>query len=104
MDIKAAAKAYNADYPEAAAEIDAGTEVIHVFVGNDPSGWMVHVVATAGVVYNGGFIAAGDPIASNWMRCPRWAAKDTSKLAHWWARKHFRANIDAGTPIDYKQR
>lgn len=60
--IKAAALAYNADYPEAAAEIEAGEATIRVFASSDDGlGRSVKVLAVFGVVGSGGWIEAGAP-------------------------------------------
>lgn len=63
--IKAAALVYNADYPEAAAEIEAGTPVLDVAVAYADkacTGRLFRLISTFGVTApDGGFIAAGEP-------------------------------------------
>jgi hypothetical protein len=63
--IKARARAYNAAYPEAAAEIDAGEAQVLVLANSDSrTGWHLHVTVTPGVrATDGGWIAAADPVA-----------------------------------------
>jgi hypothetical protein len=62
--ILAAATAYNADYPEAAAEIAAGTPALHVFIGaNDSLGRSYRfVVSPVVVLADGGHAGAADPV------------------------------------------
>ena len=64
--IKAAAVIYNAEYPEAAAEIAAGEAIILITAHNaDNYGKRVRLVVNEGVrAADGGFIASADPGAS----------------------------------------
>lgn len=62
--IKTAAKQYNADYPEAAQEIDEGAAVVYL-IAQTPARRQreVLVTLTPGVEGGGGFIGAADPVA-----------------------------------------
>jgi hypothetical protein len=68
-EIRTAAQAFNAEYPEAAEEIAAGTPELHVSRQSCKGG--LRVVATLGVrLVDGGFAAAEDPqILGDGLRC-----------------------------------
>lgn len=73
--ITAAARVYNAEFPEAAAEIEAGTPMLSIYADTDAkAGRSMRIVADFGVVApDGGWIAAGDPTVIQ-MRTP-WNGK-----------------------------
>ena len=85
--IHAAAYAYNAEYPEAAAEIAAGTPELHVSRMSERSG--LRVVATLGVrLTDGMFAAAEDPqILADSIR--PFDSRDYSSTVNWLVRRHY---------------
>jgi hypothetical protein len=85
--IRTAAQAFNAEYPEAAEEIAAGTPELHVSQQSVKGG--LRVVATLGVrLADGGFAAAEDPqmLASS---VRPFDSRDYSSTVTWLVRRHY---------------
>ena len=85
--VRAAALAYNAEYPEAAAEINAGIPELHVSQQSVKGG--LRVVATLGVrLADGGFAAAEDPqmLASS---VRPFDSRDYTSTRVWLIRRHY---------------
>lgn len=101
--IRQAAKVYNADYPEAAAEIDAGTPVLDVAIchaDRSASGRRYRLISTYGVrAVDGGFIGAGEPVVITVDR-----RRSTERMVDTATRRYTRQAAAAGVELVVRNR
>jgi hypothetical protein len=97
-EIRTAATAYNAAYPEAAEDIAAGSPVVRVFVQSGMrNSHRITLSRHVGIVTaDGGFIGAGEPEAFV-TNAPKYGA---TKLATWFGGKA----ASAGVPVEVVRR
>jgi hypothetical protein len=100
--ITADALAYNSEFPEAAAEIEAGTPVVRVMLHDeDRNGWQIRAVVCPGVIAeDGGWIGAGEPVVKSLRRFDgRLTKTETARRA-----SKSLGIVGAGVPVEFVER